>query len=64
MARTGCVPGPPNTQLAAAFSLQELPMVLSLLDVAPRPFALTDPAQRGVVVVLCASAQAAAPLHP
>lgn len=31
---------------------------------APRPFALTDPAQKGVAVVLCGSAQAAAPLHP
>lgn len=52
MARTGCVPGPQNTQLAATSSLQGLPMALSLLDLAHRPFALTDPAQRGVAVAL------------
>lgn len=60
VARTGCVhQGHKHT-----FSLQRLPMALSLLDLAHRPFALTDPAQRGVAVVLCGSAQAAAPLHP
>lgn len=52
VARTGCVPGPQNTQLAATSSLQGLPMALSLLDVAHSPFALTDPAQRGVAVAL------------
>lgn len=50
MAKTGCVPGPQNTQLAATSSLQGLPMALSLLDVAHSPFTLTDPAQRGVAV--------------
>lgn len=55
VARTGCVPGPQNTQLAATSPLQGLPTALSLLDVAHRPFALMGPAQRGVAV---------APLHP